>query len=342
MHFPILVVLANIVSAVPFAKVAQFVRRQNPSITTAFKNYVIQYNKMYGDHDEFLYRLAKYETNHLFVTEENHEKKSYTLDMNEFADMDFIEFQDQHLRAYISFGTLANVSRYVSEGNVDTLSQTVDWVDKGAVTPVRHEGVCGSSWALSCVGALESAWAIKTCDLITLSDEQLLSCTKGLEGFAGCSGGSVSSALNYVTGHGLSRTGIDPILSCDPPSSPGNIPAGALLGIKWVGPMTLDLKSAIMSQPVSVMVEVSTMSFILYKSGVLDLPSCGMDVNHAVLAVGYGEDSWLLKNSWGERWGDKGYVRLAMGTERFGGTCGIQMYAFYPEVTLDQRCIPGL
>lgn len=346
MYFPILVLLANVVSSVPFVKLAQSVDRYHPSVTTAFKNYVIRYNKDYSE-DEFLIRITNFESNSFFILDENDatKKKTYTLGLNEFADMDFDEFHDKHLRAYISLGILRNVSRYISKINDATLSKAVDWVDKGVVTPVKDEGVCGSSWVFSSVGALESAWAIKTCDLISLSDEQLLTCTKGLDGKAGCSGGSVSSALQYVTGHGISRSGIKTSTTCDSYSSPRAIPAGALLDVKWVGPTTLDLKSAIMAQPVSVMVEVSSMSFILYKSGVLDLPSCGTDVNHAVLAVGYGVDNgisnWFLKNSWGDDWGSRGYAKLALETERLGGTCGIQLYAFYPEVMheSEERCI---
>ncbi len=76
-------------------------------------------------------------------------------------------------------------------------------------------------------------------------------------------------------------------------------------------------------------------SFRFYKSGVYTSKTCGstpMDVNHAVLAVGYGvEDGipyWLIKNSWGKNWGDNGYLKMEMGKNM----CGVATCASYPSV----------
>jgi len=83
------------------------------------------------------------------------------------------------------------------------------------------------------------------------------------------------------------------------------------------------------------------MSFILYSSGVLYQPLCGQNLNHAVLAVGYGElgedKYWQLKNSWTEEWGINGYVLLAIDSQQTGGTCGIEEYAFYPALGISNN-----
>lgn len=92
--------------------------------------------------------------------------------------------------------------------------------------------------------------------------------------------------------------------------------------------------SAISKQPISVAIEVSSMSFILYSSGVLAIPKCGTSVNHAVLAVGYSTEDddpfWLIKNSWSADWGDNGYIKLAMDSTQTYDTCAIAGYAFLP------------
>jgi hypothetical protein len=77
------------------------------------------------------------------------------------------------------------------------------------------------------------------------------------------------------------------------------------------------LASAVSIQPVAVGIDASSVYFTMYSGGILDQASCGTDLNHAVLLVGYGTDEstqekyWIVKNSWGEHWGEQGFIRLA-------------------------------
>ena len=93
------------------------------------------------------------------------------------------------------------------------------------------------------------------------------------------------------------------------------------------------MKAAVALQPNSVSIEADRMVFQTYSSGVLDSAKCGTNLDHAVLVVGYGEcdgqDYWLVKNSWGSSWGDKGYIKLAI-TGDDAGICGVQMEPLYP------------
>ena len=89
------------------------------------------------------------------------------------------------------------------------------------------------------------------------------------------------------------------------------------------------MKNALTAQPLAVSIEADKSVFQGYKSGVLDSTLCGTNLDHAVLAVGFGTDTtsgkdyWLVKNSWGTTWGEKGYIRLAIVDGK--GICGVQM-----------------
>ena len=89
------------------------------------------------------------------------------------------------------------------------------------------------------------------------------------------------------------------------------------------------LKQAVSKGPVSVAVEADSIVFQLYTGGVIDSTACGTSLNHGVLAVGYGADYWIVKNSWGASWGDKGYLKIKY-TESGAGICGINQMNSYP------------
>jgi KDEL-tailed cysteine endopeptidase len=84
------------------------------------------------------------------------------------------------------------------------------------------------------------------------------------------------------------------------------------------------MRAALDQQPLSVLVDDGDI-FGYYKGGIIDTEDCGTDVNHAVVAVGFGnadgKDYWLVRNSWGTGWGEGGYVRIA--AVDGPGICGI-------------------
>jgi hypothetical protein len=98
-----------------------------------------------------------------------------------------------------------------------------------------------------------------------------------------------------------------------------------------------DLKSAVAMGPVSVAIEADAKIFQFYSGGVITSSECGNNLDHGVLIVGYGEEDgipyWLVKNSWGSDWGDKGYVKIKRSeSENDNGVCGIAMQPSFPVI----------
>jgi xylem cysteine proteinase len=88
--------------------------------------------------------------------------------------------------------------------------------------------------------------------------------------------------------------------------------------------------------PLSIAIEADTMAFQFYSGGILDTQACGQNLDHGVTAVGYGtlggRDYYLVKNSWGASWGDKGFIKIARTKgDTSGGICGCEMEASYPK-----------
>jgi C1A family cysteine protease len=99
----------------------------------------------------------------------------------------------------------------------------------------------------------------------------------------------------------------------------------------------ISLKGAVAQQPVSIAIEADTKYFQSYSSGVLTSTSCGQNLDHGVLIVGYGTENgikyWLVKNSWSTSWGDQGYVKIARSdSTNDKGICGIAMQPSFPSV----------
>jgi len=329
------------------------------------------------DHvDEFKYRLKVFMMNALDIVKHNfryhHGKETYKKGMNAFGHLTNEEFAQTYMGGILSSSTateeeeesdvLSNMLDYMMGNKVITIEapenffsfrgsadpvtapDSVDWVAKGAVTEVKNQRSCGSCWAFSATGALESAYYLKYGELKEFSEQELVSCERDCYG---CNGGLMSLAFEWIKEHGglcteeeypytsgtMGQSGFCKVKRLCTPD-----PKSTVASYTEVQPTEPALRDAVAKQPVSVAIEADQRAFQFYQEGVLEA-ECGDKLDHGVLVVGYGatEDGtkfWKVKNSWGATWGEAGYIRLERGkmVPNGDGECGILANAVYPTL----------
>lgn len=309
----------------------------------AFKEFMLEYDKSYETAKEEAKRLLIFASNYEAIVFSNRLNNSYTLAVNEFADQTPEEFRATHLGLTLpATGARWSGLPYLGKDSFSgaALPESVDWVSKGAVTGVKNQGNCGSCWAFSTTGSIEGAWQIATNKSVSLSEQQFVDCSTTNNG---CNGGSMDEAFKFIEGHALCSEqdyGYEAKAGTCHENSCSAIPQGGVTGYRDVDENSDEaLMEALAKQPVSVAIEADKTAFQLYQNGVLTSTKCGTQLDHGVLAVGYGIDNgikyWKVKNSWGPKWGEDGYIRLERGdgaTPKEGGECGILKMSSYPVV----------
>jgi len=266
----------------------------------------------------------------------NSQGLGWTQGPNQFADLTSHEFKARYTGGYVrSVNKPRNVPANGAHLRLAANPDSVDWTTKGAVTPVKNQQQCGSCWAFSATGSMESATFLSKGNLPSLSEQQLVDCVTA---DAGCNGGLMDDAFAYVIANkGITSEALYPYTAvtgtCKSP-----LPASVATISKFTDVLEnneLALETAIVQQPISVAVEADQAAWQSYTGGVVT-SNCGTALDHGVLAVGYGTDTaagqyYLVKNSWGAAWGEKGYIRIGRGSAYPAeGVCGIQMDPSYP------------
>ena len=305
-----------------------------------FNMFQERFNKRYENFEIMRERFDIFRTNWLDIQRHNGDSsQNFTKGINQFTDLTPEEFNEEYLGGIIQERNLVGLygcSSFTSNKDTDSLPDSIDWREEGAVTPVKDQGQCGSCWTFSATGAMEGAWATATGDLVSLSEEQLADCATGFKyGSHGCNGGQMDGAFKYAIENGATSEDQYPYTAgkgqtgeCEQ-SDVTSI--ATFTGCSDVAPNDqVSLKAAVSKQPVSIAIEADTRYFQSYSSGILTSSDCGTSLDHGVLIVGYGEDKgqkyWLVKNSWSTTWGDNGYVKIARSDSRNDkGICGIAM-----------------
>jgi len=291
----------------------------------AFLKFIKDNNRHYTQ-AEFATKYRTFKNNMDFVVSWNADAEHHRVEINKFADLTVAEYSAMYLgtRATVAAGT------YVPSVTADT----VDWRTKGAVTPIKNQGQCGSCWAFSTTGSTEGAHFLAKGALVSLSEQNLVDCSNA-EGNQGCNGGLMTQAFDYI----IKNKGIDTESTYPYTAQNGNCHfSAANIGstlVKYVNVQTgseADLVTKINAGPTSVAIDASHSSFQLYKSGIYYEPACSATaLDHGVLAVGYGatgsKDYYIVKNSWGTDWGMAGYIDMSRNRNN---NCGIATMASLP------------
>ena len=291
----------------------------------AFIQFIAKHRRHYGTKEEYETRLTKFAEKYDAVKEHNSGDNKFKLAINKFAD--YNDSERKELTGWVDMNTDKDYV-YFDENSSST---DVDWVTEGAVTGIKNQGSCGGCWAFSTTGNIEGINYINNNELVSLSEQQIIDCSKYN---LGCNGGNVNLAILYVAdNHDLELESDYPFTgttdTCAYDSDKGEVAVSSYKNVQ--SESVSQLQSALEQQPISVAIEADKDVFQLYSSGVLDSSKCGTSLDHAVLVVGNGSedgtDYWLVKNSWGTDWGLDGYIKIAKVDGE--GICGIQIEPSY-------------
>ena len=287
--------------------------------------YESQHAAWKAEFPESLSTLQAFADNCDTIETHNAGNETYAMGHNQFSGLTATQFKSLYLNNNFEAFDAAREKNYdmtLTEGPVKAFAK-IDWVAKGAVTPVKDQAQCGSCWAFSTVAGMEGQLFVAEGKLLSMSEQDLVSCDKN--GDQGCNGGLMDNAFTWIQSNGICSESAYPYTSGTGNSGTckktcksvatctghKDVPKGSESG----------LYTALKKAPVSIAVDAG--KFQLYKSGILDpAAGCGKQLDHGVTLVGYGTDGakdyWSVKNSWGASWGEKGYIRLVYGKDECG------------------------
>lgn len=310
----------------------------------SFEEYLDKHNI----NDNYFMRKSIFMENTIKILNHNsNPKNKWKMKMNHFGHLTSDEFKRIYASGLIipkkdfPKGKNKNEIQVKEKRLLTEIPKELNWTSKGAVTPVKNQGQCGSCWSFATTGALEGAYFVKYNQLISFSEQQLVSCDRVDQG---CNGGLMFKAYEFIERNGgLCNEHDYPYTSSNgfrgwcKNTRCTKVPNSAPVKYTNVSHTEMSLLEAVLKQPVAIAIEADQESFQFYSDGVLDT-NCGTNLDHGVLLVGYGttsdtgQDYWLVKNSWGPNWGDNGYIKIARGTQNNGGgECGILLFPSFPE-----------
>ena len=305
-----------------------------------FMQYLSKQGKSYSTLEEFNARMELFAARDAIIKEHNADE-TRTSNMGHNFLSDYTEEEKANLRGLK--GEPVTTGEVFVAGNAP-IANAVNWVTAGNVGPIKDQGQCGSCWAFSATGSVESAISVATgAAPLSLSEQQLTSCSSAY-GNNGCGGGWYYWAWDYLKVNNQETTADYPYTSgqfgitgtCNASGSG----VAKVNSYVQVGQTNQDIMSAINLKPVSVALDAQRAVFQSYTSGVVT-SGCGTMLDHAVMAVGYGNDAatgldyFLVRNSWGTSWGDNGYIKIGMSsTGTAPGYCGINKAVYYVNASM--------
>lgn len=334
---------------------------RDTSVIERFKNWVQVHKIQASDDNHLAHMFDNWLSNDKFIEEINGRNLTWTAGHNAYSGMNSEEFAqfmgfgyNQELFAKGTSYLRGSVPSVKQDGiimDLESLPTSVDWRTKGVVTNVKSQGSCGSCYSFSSTGALEGIYAITHGNLVSFSEQQIVDCDNGLTKAHGCNGGLMDQVFGFISQNGGLCTEQDYPYVSGITKTAGTCQTSCKLvsGSKISKYTDITPKSdnammtALAQQPTSIAIQASQKEFQTYKSGVFTA-TCGQDLDHGVLLVGYGssngQDYYILKNSWDLSWGQQGYMYLGKGTDpatgkpynNGAGQCGVLLQASYPSL----------
>jgi len=296
------------------------------AVSPDFETYKNSFDKVYATPAQEAYARACWEATVKDIVELQEGNTMTSFDENEFSDICFADFASQRM-------TLDQINGVCSKSGVDPYpsggdeSQAIDYREQGYVNPVKDQKSCGSCWAFASVGALEGAHFKATGELVSLSEQQLVSCDKAVN--SGCNGGMPGEAFQYVTKQGIALEKDYPYSgrdgSCQYRGGGVSFDSWRYITSNKQGGENILLNALQHEGPIAITV-MANKAWHSYSGGIMMASQCPAtrSISHAVLAVGFGIDKgtkyWLIRNSWASRWGEGGYVRMEYGKSMCGIT----------------------
>ena len=302
------------------------------NLTVEFAKFAATYKKEYSTYQEYILREKIFRQN--FVKMGNMFRQ-YAGEQ-EFEYSEFMDLKEEEFNQRLGFNyseNSAEESRSKSQPlkfrvNMDQeVPESFDWRDHGAVTDVKNQGSCGSCWAFSSTGNLEGQSKIVKDNLQSVSEQELVDCDKVAQG---CQGGLMENAFEQLEKLGGIESESDyPYTGrggkCSFDKSKVIL---EVTGYSFVDTDEEVIKETLFKTgPLAIALNATPLQF--YFGGIFHpwkIFCNPKGLNHGVLLVGYGEEKgkkfWIVKNSWGKMWGEKGYFRIFRGD----GTCGLNTH----------------
>jgi len=313
---------------------AERVVHEDELASYTFEQYVKDFEKVYvNDLDREVHELLFTKRLAEAITHNKDTRQSWKKGINRFSDM--TESESAGYRGYkIRAGLGADPNQPCDTTQIkypQNLPATVDWrnANPPVLTPVKDQGQCGSCWAFATTETIEANLAINTGNLTVLSPQDVVSCTpnpNNCGGSGGCNGAIAELGFNWVKNNGIATNAAWPYTATSGVCTAHAMTAKITGCNKLKENNYTDLLNAVATiGPIAVSVDASTWS--PYSGGIYS--GCDkektMDIDHAVQLVGYGAENgtpyWIVRNSWGPNWGEKGYIRLLRHTDGSSNWC---------------------
>jgi len=292
-----------------------------------FMEHMAAHGLSFGTQEEYKYRFNLFAAKDAEIKEINADvNNTFTVGHNQFST-----WTKDETKRLMGYKGQSNLDTETKEFEPVTMAE-VDWRQKGYTIPVQDQGHCGSCWAFAATATVEAHHQIATGQLMKLSEMQLVNCETIYS--RGCQGGLPDKAFEYLGRYPQEQAVYYPYYpqdgQCRYQPAMGQV---AVSNYYKVQPYSVaQLKAAISQGPVSVIIQADQDVFMHYQGGVINSAQCGTQLDHAVTAIGYGnengQDYYIVRNSWNAGWGEAGHVRIAAVEGQ--GICGIQMEPSWP------------